>query len=249
MSATPLIEVEELVLKAFPEAAPFDFSLAAGEHWLILGDTGAGKSSLVKTLIGVLSPRHGRVRLFGDDLDTLPPQRLLEVRRRIGVVNATDGLIPAWSGFDNLSLPLRLGSLAEDSAVEEVVNAWCRRYGIREDWLAASCSTLGRDLRLTLALARALIKSPELLVLDGVPIDLAISYAPAQGLAMLRDFVARGGSLLVLVRPGFADRLPGAAIEARFQTLELGGGRLQSAPAGQPPADKPTHDPSSHEIG
>lgn len=232
MSATPCVEAEGLVLKAFPDGAPFDFRLSAGEHVLVLSEPAGGKSSLVKTLLGIVSPRRGSVRLFGEDLDALPPQRLLEARRRIGVVTATDGLIPAWTGFDNLSLPLRLNEGSSETAIEESVRSWCQRYAIRSEWLEASCSQLGRDLRLTLALARALIKKPDWLVLDGVPVDLAVGYSPARGLAMLRDFVEGGGALLVLVRPAFADRVPAGVIGARFMTLELSGGRLQSCSDG-----------------
>ena len=224
----PLIAASGLVLKAFPDATPFDIAIAPGQHRLVVSEPEAGKTSLAKTLLGVISPRAGRVWLSGDDLDSLTPARLLEARRRFGVVYAADGLIPAWTGFDNLALPLRLAGIADGHEIGARLAAWVERYRIPAHWLDLSCSRLERDARLTLALSRALIGNPSLLLLDGVPLDLAIGYSPRHGLAMLRDFVASGGAMLVLVRETFAERVPEQAIGASFHRLRLVAGGLQS---------------------
>lgn len=234
--ARPLISARGLVLKAFAAAMPFDFSIQAGDHHLIVGEAESGKTSLAKTLLGVISPRAGAVWLAGESLDSLSPARLLEARRRFGVVYAADGLIPAWSGFDNLALPLRLAGIADQDAVAARLAAWVERYRLPAHWLDAGCGQLQRDARLTLALSRALVGNPALLILDGVPIDLAIGYSPRLGLAMLRDFIDGGGALLVLVRDAFADRVPEASIGASFHRLSLRAGGLQSADSGDPAA-------------
>lgn len=236
MSVDPgtLITARGLVLKAFPEATPFDFAIAPGEHRLIVSEPEAGKTSLTKTLLGIISPRAGTVWLAGDELDSLAPARLLEARRQFGVVYAADGLIPAWTGFDNLALPLRLAGMADGHEIGARLDAWVERYRIPARWLGLSCGQLQRDARLTLALSRALIGKPALLLLDGVPIDLAVGYSPRHGLSMLRDFIDDGGALLVLVRDAFADRVPEQAIGANFRHARLVAGRLQSDDIDEP---------------
>jgi cell division transport system ATP-binding protein len=236
----PAVEARGLVLRAFPAAAPFDLAIGGGEQWLIVGEAGSGKTALVKALTGMVSPRQGTIRLLGEPLASLTPAALLALRRRLGVAFASGGLIPAWSAFDNLALPLRLAGHA-DADIDSRIGEWCKRYALPADWFADGVSRLGRDARMTLALARALLGNPALAIVDGLPIDLATAYSPRDGLRMLGDFVGGGGSLIVLVRDSFAERVPEAAIGARFRRARLLAGRLESADeaAALPPTPTP----------
>lgn len=227
-SAEPLIATDGLVLKAFPESEPIRFAIGAGEHRLVVGEAGSGKTSLAKTLIGMVSPRGGELRLFGADVDTLAPAQLLALRGHLGVVFANDGLIPAWTGYDNVALPLRRLAIFDDAGVEAAINDWRERYRIPQRWLDTPCGALGRDARWTLAFCRALIAQPKLLLLDGAPIDLASGYSRTHGLGALADFVAGGGALLVFVRDAFVERVPERAIGANFLRQRLRAGVLES---------------------
>lgn len=227
-AATPsVLAANGLVLKAFPRAAPFDFVVGAGEHWLVVGDEGSGKTGLAKTLLGLISPAAGSASLFGVPLDTLSPRALLGLRRRIGVVFDKDGLIPAWTGFDNLALPLRLAGQRDDAALVATIEAFARRYALPPAWLDASCAALTREQRGALAFTRALVGEPELLLVDGQPIDLVLGYAGDAGRRMLGDYLGRGGTLLVCIAEAFREQVPEAAIGAHFRRARITGGRLQ----------------------
>lgn len=230
----PVLAAYGLVLKAYPRAEPFDFEVGAGEHWLLVGDEGSGKTGLAKTLIGLLSPAAGSLSLLGVSLGTLAPRGLLALRRRIGVVFEKDGLIPAWTGFDNLALPLRLAGERDDAALVARIDGFAQRYELPAAWLDASCATLTREQRGALAFARALIGEPELLLVDGQPIELVLGYAGDVGPRMLADYLAGGGTLLVCVAEAFRDQVPETAIGARFRQASIAGGRLQFGGAAGP---------------
>jgi cell division transport system ATP-binding protein len=216
----------DLVLKAFPGAAPVEFSVAPGDHWLVVGEANSGKTSLAKSLLGIISLKQGSVALFGQSLDALKPDELLSWRRRVAAIFSGDGLMPAWTGLDNLALPLRLGGARHGDTIERQVRDWTAGYRIPSAWLDAISGTLSRDARLTLALARALIKQPGLLIMDGFPIDNALAYRRDRGREMLGDFVRAGGTLLVLVREAYADRYAEAVSPLRFRRARLENGQL-----------------------
>jgi len=223
------VVARDLVLKAFPGASPVDFSIDAGERWMVVGEAGSGKTSLAKSLMGILSVARGSIALFGRALDALNPEELLTWRRRAAALFTGDGLMPAWTGLDNLALPLRLAGATDAGAIERQVREWASNYHVPHAWLDAVSGTLSRDARLTLALARALIKRPGLLILDGVPIDNALAYRRSSGRAMLGDFIDAGGALLVLTREAYAERYTEAAQPARFRHARLEAGQLRFA--------------------
>ena len=228
MSHPPPV-ARDLVLKAFPGASPVDFTLDSGAHWLVVGEAGSGKTSLAKSLMGIISVARGNIALFGRSLDALKPDQLLTWRRRAAAIFTGDGLMPAWTGLDNLALPLRLDGATDAGAIEHQVREWATHYHLPHAWLDAVSGTLSRDARLTLALARALIKRPGLLILDGVPIDNALAYRRSSGRAMLGDFIDAGGALLVLTREAYAERYADAAQPSRFRHARIEAGQLRFA--------------------
>lgn len=244
----PPVVARDLVLKAFPAASPVDFTLDSGAHWLVVGEAGTGKTSLAKSLMGIISVARGNIALFGRSLDALKPDQLLTWRRRAAAIFSTDGLMPAWTGLDNLVLPLRLAGATDGSAIERHVREWTANYHVPHAWLDAVSGTLSRDARLTLALARALIKRPGLLILDGVPIDNALAYRRSSGVEMLRDFARSGGSLLVLVRDAYAERYADSGLPFRFRRACIEAGELHfedGAPGEEVLPAFPEHPPAA----
>lgn len=102
------------------------FSLERGGFYFLTGASGAGKTSLLRLLFLAQRPSRGLIRLFGEDMVTLPRDRLPLFRRRIGVVFQDFRLIPHLSAFDNVALPLRVAGTPErdiERAVSEML-AW-----------------------------------------------------------------------------------------------------------------------------
>ena len=140
------------------------FSLAAGGFYFLTGASGAGKTSLLKLLYLAQRPSRGVIRLFGEDVVTLPRTRLPGFRRRIGVVFQDFRLVPHLSAFDNIALPLRVAGVPErdlEGPVREMLD-W---IGL-SDRSNAQPATLSGGEQQRVAIARAVIGRPEILVAD-----------------------------------------------------------------------------------
>jgi cell division transport system ATP-binding protein len=140
------------------------FSLRAGAFYFMTGASGAGKTSLLRLLYLAQRPSRGVIRLFGEDAVTLPRARLPGFRRRIGVVFQDFRLLPHLTAYDNIALPLRVAGMDErelDEAVREML-AW---VGLA-DRADAHPPTLSGGEQQRIAIARAVINRPEMLVAD-----------------------------------------------------------------------------------
>ncbi len=140
------------------------FSLAAGGFYFLTGPSGAGKTSLLKMLYLAQRPSRGLIRMFNEDIVTMPRERLPGLRRRIGVVFQDFRLIPHLSAFDNVALPLRVSG-ADDKDVDLPVREMLHWVGLGER-AAARPATLSGGEQQRVAIARAVITRPDILVAD-----------------------------------------------------------------------------------
>jgi cell division transport system ATP-binding protein len=140
------------------------FTLREGGFYFLTGPSGAGKTSLLKLLYLAQRPSRGLIRLFGEDIVTMPRNRLPGFRRRIGVVFQDFQLVRHLSAFDNVALPLRVAGVDQrelETPVREMLN-W---VGLG-DRSSARPATLSGGEQQRVAIARAVIARPELLIAD-----------------------------------------------------------------------------------
>lgn len=140
------------------------FALSAGSFYFLTGASGAGKTSLLKLIYLAQRPTRGIVRLFGEDAGALPRKRLPGFRRRIGVVFQDFRLLPHLSTYDNIALPLRVAGMPENE-IEGPVREMLAWVGLT-DRGAAKPRTLSGGEQQRIAIARAVISRPEVLVAD-----------------------------------------------------------------------------------
>ena len=158
------------------------FSLAPGSFHFLVGQSGAGKSSLLRVLYLALKPASGRVALFGRDVASLTRAETATMRRRIGVVFQDFRLLDHLSAFDNVALPLRLaGKRVSDYAhdVEELLS-W---VGLG-DRMNAPPPTLSGGEQQRVAIARAVVARPDLLIAD----EPTGNVDPEMGARLIRLF-------------------------------------------------------------
>jgi cell division transport system ATP-binding protein len=140
------------------------FDLEPGSFHFLTGPSGAGKTTLLKLIHVALMPTRGRIAIFGRDTQRLTRAELPPLRRRIGMVFHDRRLLDHLNAFDNVALPLRLaGRKASDYAgdVAELL-AW---VGLA-DKMAAYPLTLSGGEQQRLAIARAVVGRPDLLIAD-----------------------------------------------------------------------------------
>jgi len=137
----------------------------ADADWVwLLGDTGIGKSVLMRIIYGVEEPSEGEVSVLGQDVSGLSETELARLRRRLGIVFQDIRLFDERTASDNISMVLRALGAGKYDALEKTAH-WLEKMGLSE--LAERCPyELSVGQRQKVALARALAKEPELLLLD-----------------------------------------------------------------------------------
>ncbi len=140
------------------------FELAAGSFHFLVGESGAGKSSLLKLMYLALKPSRGLISLFERDIATTPRADLPALRRRIGVVFQEFRLLEHLSTFDNVALPLRVAGIREADVQTHVAEllSWVGLKG----HMKSRPPTLSGGQQQRVAIARAVIARPKILLAD-----------------------------------------------------------------------------------
>lgn len=160
------------------------FTLYPGSFYFLTGASGAGKTSLLKMLYLAQAPSRGAIRMFGQDLVTMPRSRLPELRRRLGVVFQNFRLVPYLTAFDNVALPLRLAG-TEEKKVQRAVGDMLEWVGLAHRAHAVPPSLSGGEQQ-RVAIARAVIARPKMLIAD----EPTGNVDPDMALKLLRLFEA-----------------------------------------------------------
>ncbi len=197
MSANaPALQVEDLAAAYGPVRALDGVSLnvASGTVTAVLGANGAGKTSLLRAISGLLRPRGGRVRLHGEDIAGMAVEE--RVRRGMAHVPEGRGVIAELTVEENL----RLGALwrhDRDEAARALAEAYERFTPLRER-AHQPAATLSGGERQMLSIARALMGRPSVLLLDEPSLGLAPLVA-ARLMALVRDLATSAGLAVLLV--------------------------------------------------
>jgi heme ABC exporter ATP-binding subunit CcmA len=133
-----------------------DLVLDTGEHMAVLGDNGAGKTTLLRILATALHPTSGRLKIAG--LDGFRERRRL--RHYLGFVAHAPGLYPALSARENLEFFCDLQDVSRSRVDEVVDTVGLARVAHKR------ASELSRGMQQRLAIARAILHDPRLLILD-----------------------------------------------------------------------------------
>jgi cell division transport system ATP-binding protein len=170
------------------------FHIEPHSFQFLTGPSGAGKSSLLRLLFLALKPTRGLITLFGQDVATLPRDKLAVLRRRIGVVFQDFRLLDHLTTFDNVALPLRIQGREEASYRDEVAELldW---VGLGERlWSLPPVLSGGEKQRA--AIARAVIARPQLLLAD----EPTGNVDPSLAQRLLRLFVElnKSGTSIVI---------------------------------------------------
>ena len=140
------------------------FRIDPGTFHFLTGPSGSGKTSLLKLLLLSLKPSSGRVTMFGEDVMDLDQDRLLLMRRHIGIVFQEFRLLDHLTTFENVALPLRVLGQPESqyrANVEELLE-W---VGLGERMHAHPALLSGGEKQRA-AIARAVIGRPDILLAD-----------------------------------------------------------------------------------
>ncbi|MBX6368018.1 MAG: ABC transporter ATP-binding protein [Rhodospirillales bacterium] len=208
-----LLSVERLSVGegAFLALDEVSLSLGRGEALALLGANGAGKTTLLRALVGLAPVRSGTIRIDGEDVTRLPPER----RARLGIGYVPEGrrVFPGMSVRDNLEVAAREGAAARRRLLAEVYELF-PDLAAREETAAWQLSGGQQQM---LAIGRALMTRPKLLLLDEPSLGLAPKLA-AELFARIAT-IAEGGTAVLLAEQNVARA---ARVASRAVLLRLG---------------------------
>jgi len=146
--------------------AGVSFSVGRGEVVALIGGSGAGKSVLLKEIIGLQRPSAGRIEILGADVWASSPAALNALRRRFGVLFQDGALFSSLSVAENVAVPFRENSDLPMELISPMVGLKIALVGLPADAGGKSPAQLSGGMRKRAALARALALDPEVLFLD-----------------------------------------------------------------------------------
>ncbi len=164
----PAIVVEGLVSRFGSNLVHdgLDLTVRKGEVLGLVGGSGAGKSVLLNTLIGLRRPEAGRVRVLGVDVSHAGDAKQRELEARWGVLFQGAALFSALSVLDNVAAPLREHTRLPRRQVRALAELKIALAGLPPEAAALKPAELSGGMRKRAGVARALALDPELLFLD-----------------------------------------------------------------------------------
>ncbi|MDE2007058.1 MAG: ABC transporter ATP-binding protein [Rhodospirillales bacterium] len=176
------------------------FTIARGETLSLVGESGCGKSTVGRTVLRLLRPSAGEIRLDGERIDTMPGAALRRMRRRMQVVfqDPFSSLSPRLSVRETLAEPIRNFGLARGAALEQRLAALLDQVRLPRDALDRYPHEFSGGQRQRIGIARALAPEPELIVCDEAvsALDVSVKAQIVNLLAELQD--ALGLALLFI---------------------------------------------------
>ena len=167
-----------------------NLSVARGEVFGLLGPNGAGKTTTILMLLGLSEPTGGTLEVLGLD----PTRDALAVKRRVGYLPDSVGFYDHLSGRQNLAYTAQLNGLGRVEAAERIDH--CLSDVGLTDRAGDPVRAYSRGMRQRLGVADALIKDPELLILDE-PTAAIDPKGVEEMLGLIRSLAARGVTVLL----------------------------------------------------
>lgn len=167
MNAEPMIQLID-VRKRFGSQEilkGINLSIYEGKTTVIVGESGKGKSLILKHILGLVRPDKGKVLVEGKDINKIGRKDLKDIRAKFGVLFQNAALFDSMTVFDNVALPLRERTKASEEKIRTIVNEKLDLMDI-EDSNDKYPAQLSGGMRKRVGLARALVLNPKIVFFD-----------------------------------------------------------------------------------
>lgn len=168
VAAEPIIDVQNLHVRFGRQQVLREISLEVprGQTLAIIGESGCGKTVLLKSIIGLVQPQQGYVEFDGQRLNQLNEQELARQRTRFGFVFQNAALFDSMSIAENILFPLRQHRPQARQQHEQEMLDCLAEVGLPTSVLAKRPAELSGGMRKRVGVARALVMQPEVVLYD-----------------------------------------------------------------------------------
>ena len=142
-----------------------NISIDRGTVTAIMGPSGTGKTTLLRLITGQIRPTRGRIEVDGEDVDALDRDALYRLRRRMGMLFQNGALLTDLDVYENVAFPLREHTDLPEALVARIVLMKLEAVGLRGAVRLMPAELSGGMAR-RVALARAIVMDPQLLIYD-----------------------------------------------------------------------------------
>ena len=164
----PLVELRNMTVRFGKQTILNNISLTIprGQTVAVIGESGCGKTMLLKLIVGLLKPTSGQVLYDGEDLTALSEIEMTKLRRKFGFVFQNAALFDSMTIGQNVAFPLQQQGLFGGRRAEQMVLERLAEVGLPDNVIPKRPAQLSGGMRKRVGLARALILKPELLLYD-----------------------------------------------------------------------------------
>jgi len=182
-----------------------------GEIVTLIGSNGAGKSTTLRTISGLLSPKRGEVRMLGKKISGLPPHRVAEM----GIAQSPEGrrIFPRMTVLENLQMGAFVHGKVDQNDLARVFDLFPRL----KERVGQNAGTMSGGEQQMLAIGRALMARPDVLLLDEPSMGLA-PILVEQIFSIVKDINQQGTTVLLVEQ----NALMALAIARRGYVLQTG---------------------------
>ena len=165
--AAPMIEVRALRKKLGEQEIlrGVDFGVAKGETLVIIGRSGAGKSVLLKHLVGLMQPDSGEIYIEGENIIGLNERKLAAIRRKVGILFQGGALFDSMTVEENIAFPLREAGQRDAAVIREEVAEMLEVIELEGQQQKMPVNLSG-GMKKRVGLARAIIRRPSCVLYD-----------------------------------------------------------------------------------
>ena len=184
-----------------------DLEIKRGETKIILGPSGVGKTTILKAILGLLKPKHGKIYIHEQEISKLPERELVKIRLRMAMVFQGGALFDSMTVGENVSFRLREHGLADSDTIRRRVDEVLQFVGLHGA-VKLRPAQLSGGMKKRVAIARALAPHPEIFLFDEptVGLDPVNLYNIEQLILKLKQ--TRSASLIIVTHDvGSAMRL------------------------------------------
>jgi len=195
-----------------------NLTINTGEFVYLIGKTGSGKSSLMKTLYGDLNLEKGTGSIVGFNLNTLKEKEIPFLRRKLGIVFQDFKLLNDRNVFENLKFVLKATGWKESTKIESKINEVLAKVGMETKGFKMAFQLSGGEQQ-RVAIARALLNDPDLILADEPTGNL--DPATSVGVMNVLNEIHNAGKTILMATHDYA-----LILKYPYKTIKCEGGEL-----------------------